>query len=217
MDNQYRVLRKAERTAPAFMEGNTEGTVAWLKMQKDTSTYEIWSESTGYLTVADFLNQVVNVVPKFYDMDPKTEDMLPSGRYLANGMKVLIASSNTRSRTDDLSVDWVHDAAITNNRWCTVTHLEVINNHTRFVGVYEDGTKRMRVAATTEAWLVKIDSITEANKLATARYAEVFALIEDAMTVAMEIDSSEEPDGDKVNQVIAKAEAVTTALLGTFR
>jgi hypothetical protein len=216
MDDQYRVLRKAEHEAPAFMEGNTEGTVAWLKMQKDTSIYEIWSESTGYLSVADFLNQVVNVVPKYYVMDPKTEDMLPSGRFLANGMKILTANPNERVRPEEATTDWLRNRLMELNRWQTVTQLEVGATLIKFVGVYEDGAKVAQRCSVNEAWLVKTDSITESNKLATARYAEVFALVEDAMTVAMETASSEEPDGDKIAKVIAKAEATTTALLGTL-
>lgn len=114
-------------------------------------------------------------VPKYYQMDPETEDLLPGSSQLLDGMKVLIASPNLRERPEDGAKDWVFDRLVTNSRWCTVTHLEVLNSKyqssvVQFIGVYENGSKVFRTHGKETAWFVKKDSVTSAKVAQTNRY-----------------------------------------------
>ncbi len=119
-------------------------------------------------------------VPQTYTMDPETEDLLPSGEMLREGMVVLIESWQWRYDIDRELTDRSFNLALQRNRWCTVTQIKrnELGNHFKFVGVYEDGTKRVREIPTGVAWLVKLDSIpphiTESGK-----YEAVFAILAD--------------------------------------
>lgn len=118
-------------------------------------------------------------VPQYYTMDPETEDLLPSGDMLRDGMVVLLESPSWRFiDVDKKNVsDAAFSLALERNRWCTITHLKSRLGRVSFVGVYEDGTKRMRLVPRPDlAWLVKLDSIpphiTESGK-----YEAVFAAV----------------------------------------
>jgi hypothetical protein len=110
------------------------------------------------------------LVPHTYMMNPETDEIVPSGFELLNGMSVLIENSNRRSDlkyfTDDLykasrSIE-NYNAALEWNRWCEVTHLTIWNNETvTFVGVYDDGVKIQRRVPVEHAWLVWIDSLPD--------------------------------------------------------
>lgn len=113
-------------------------------------------------------------VPYDHRMDPAYEDLL-RGDELQNGMIVLLdhdivgsawAMTNHRRNLDE------------NNRWCTVTKLNVTERFEHgemgevvgkmsplvsFIGVYADGTKMKRRYDASYTWLVKLDSIPSAE------------------------------------------------------
>jgi hypothetical protein len=105
-------------------------------------------------------------VDKYYEMDPKTEDLLFDGTYISEGMVVLIQSPSYKETLIETSVsNGKYDEiwrAKKYNRWCTVS--DVKSNErgiVSFIGVYEDGTKRKHCHDVFDAWIVKKDSIPE--------------------------------------------------------
>jgi hypothetical protein len=179
------------------MDGTADELVEWLKLQPDVSGYEVLTSENRYcFPVRKFLNQHTipkNLVPKYYTMDQKTEDLVPNGKHLANGMKVLIANPDFRERPEELGnesrrtpSDWLKDKILMRNRWCTVTHVEIAShtNTVQFVGVYDDGTKRQWVMGVGHAWLVKKDSIPDpvlAEEKEAERYNSIYRIVEDAL------------------------------------
>lgn len=110
------------------------------------------------------LNKIpADYVEQYAEMDPQTEDLLPTGRYLNNGMIVLIESRIMRNDIADLESKsgYYKDRARENNRWCMVTEVHNRGDITSFVAVYADGTKRVRRLNQSYAWYVKIDSVQE--------------------------------------------------------
>lgn len=102
----------------------------------------------------------LNLVHKYYPMDPKTEDLISNGIDLKNGMVVLIAGPDVRVETSkSLSEPWVMDRALENNRWALISEIEFAGSTVSFVATYEDGTKRKRSSSVFYAWLVKLDSL----------------------------------------------------------
>lgn len=118
-------------------------------------------------------------------MDPSTEDLI-YGIDLQEGMVVLVEKHNNFDKPSDLEreerYDGEHDrlrkSLNEEARWCTVTKLRQdrrwetteedygfsnksreIAPLTRFIGVYEDGTKVTRTYDSTYGWFVKLDSI----------------------------------------------------------
>lgn len=117
---------------------------------------------------------IAQLVPQFFVMDPSTEDLLPNGDHLVDGMIVLIedhmARSNLRRLENGNPITGEMDSyegnrALECNRWCTVTNLELhpyrgdMGRLVSFIAVYEDGTKRKRTYNRDYAWFVKLDSI----------------------------------------------------------
>lgn len=182
-----------------FSSNSKDRIIEWLKAQSDVRGMMVVNTDSPIgdrtKTVEDFLRQNIipeifsQFAPKFYKMNPKTDDLLPSGNHLANGMKVLIADSSQRVKIDMKLTDWQEDRALENNRWCTVGALEVSDSAIRFIGVYEDGSKRMRVATPNEAWLVKIDSIRESVNLHTEKFAIVRELVSEAVKFGSEFEA----------------------------
>ncbi|AXQ61305.1 hypothetical protein SEA_LIBERTYBELL_64 [Streptomyces phage LibertyBell] len=118
-------------------------------------------------------------VQKFQRMDPKTEELLTHGEYLADGMVVLV---EPRLRVDlkrDHLSDWEVERAFENNQWCTVSNVEYDSYHRviMFVGTYADGTKIKRSFGRDYSWVVKIDSLSDSMQLATARYQNLHAMV----------------------------------------
>lgn len=103
------------------------------------------------------------IYPKFYSMDPETEELLFDGFELKDGMVVLIESPLMRG---DLSAADSNEAemasVLANNRWCTVSNIYNHRKMVEFVGTYGDGSKRKRTQGVRWAWLVKKDSIPTA-------------------------------------------------------
>jgi len=103
-------------------------------------------------------------VSKFFQMDPKTEDLLSNGSMLKEGMVVMIEDDFGRVDVErDTKVERYDLArALENNRWCTVSEIETHSQNydiISFVATYEDGTKKKRTFNKSYAWYVKLDSI----------------------------------------------------------
>lgn len=118
------------------------------------------------------MEQPTNLVDKWYEMNPETEDVLPSGRHLIPGMVVLIESP--QGRMDLTTWQTWSKADLRNarmwNRWATVAEQPQIvgNGHTiSFIAEYEDGSKMQYTTAVQYAWLVKKDSRPDLDKLFT--------------------------------------------------
>jgi len=100
-----------------------------------------------------------NFIQKFYEMDPKTEELLFDATYLRNGMKVLIESPDLRANPRMGLAGSELDRARTANRWCTVSFLKVGGEFVDFIATYDDGIKRKRTYPVGCAWIVKKDSL----------------------------------------------------------
>lgn len=88
-----------------------------------------------------------------FKMDPQTEDLVPSGDGLENGMVVLV---------DDFRHGPLGKEYDKNNNWCLVTHLE--HSHPRnpelinFIAVYQDGHKMRRTYNRSYSWYYKLNT-----------------------------------------------------------
>lgn len=113
-------------------------------------------------------------VPKFYRMDPKTDDLLVNGRKIRNGMKILIERPWSREEVslfysphpynifmnlDELQIR----KAKKYNRWSVVSNYSFDGTVVHFVGTHDDGTKDKYDIPCGAAWYVKKDSIPESN------------------------------------------------------
>lgn len=97
-----------------------------------------------------------------FQMDPKTEDLLP-GKQLCDGMVVLLEDMRFAGDQPNEDGEFRDESSkrrhLEKDRWCVVTHLERLHNHDQivFIGVYEDGTKAKRHYGASYCWYVKID------------------------------------------------------------
>lgn len=218
MQDHFAVVIKGIADETTLFEGTDAEVVTWLKAQSDVSGYLIVDAKDGKgLSVKNFLTAfaVVQFVPKFYRMNPETDELLPNGRHLANGMRVLIENSSRRIDVSQDLADWEEERALKNNRWCTVEALEVIDAETSFIGVYDDGSKLMRLHPTFTAWLVKTDSIRSSENMATDRYLNVLELVARAMETVSEVLADDEATNRaKAIKVGKKAEDTTKQILG---
>lgn len=101
-------------------------------------------------------------VSKYYEMNPETDELVPNGHGLKEGMIVLFDNSDLREdsrHTPSALLETVLYSSREKNRWCSVTNLEYEGEQMSFIGVYEDGISRRREFDVKEAWLVKKDSI----------------------------------------------------------
>lgn len=115
-------------------------------------------------------------VTKFYQMNPDEDELFLGSSRLENGMKVLCEKDSERMRPEEPLTDWQLAQALERNRWCVISDLQNISGKIRFVGVYEDGTKRIRAYQAEESWYVKKNSI-DAASTRTARLRELMAEI----------------------------------------
>jgi hypothetical protein len=120
-------------------------------------TSRIINDAFGGKTPAEI--QVEGLVDAFYEMDPETEDVLSNGTLVVDGMKVLIESPSNRTIVHDQLSDTGLYEARRDNSWCKVENSAIEGAYVTFVGVYEDGVKRKRTVAKSEAWIVKKDTI----------------------------------------------------------
>ena len=197
MANKYAVITDfGTDTEILFSSNSKDEIVEWLKAQNDVRGFMVVNTGAPIgdrtKTVEDFLRQNIipeifsQLVPKYYTMDPETEDMLPDGTHLANGLRVLIADPDQRERPEKLGVnelgvtqDWLRQRLLDRNRWCTVSHFKFTNNGqtVSFVAVYEDGTKSKYNIGASYAWLVKTDSVHEVGKIDGENYRKVVKIV----------------------------------------
>ena len=134
-------------------------------------------------TVEEPVESPEGLVPLYYVMDPKTEDLV-YGDELRDGDIVLIESGLVRF---SIPKNWAevreHERVKTleNSRWCVITKLRRTpsygdhNSILNFIGVYDDGTKMSRSFSESYAWFRKLvpsdgDAEFEATTLAVVNY-----------------------------------------------
>jgi len=104
------------------------------------------------------------LVPKYYRMDPDTEDLLANGNKLKEGMVVLVEDPMHREEVNIFMDEARFARALKWNRWCTITELTYAMASSplvRFVAVYDDGTKSKMSLSSQYAWYVKLESIPQ--------------------------------------------------------
>lgn len=147
-------------------------------------------------------------VPRYYRMNPKTEDLFTDGKGLVNGMVILVENPDSRAIIKSTEMeDWEYDRALVLNRWCTVSELNVVGGALIFVGVYEDGVKIKRNMSLYDSWLVKKDSLPDdfAEKMKKARVEKVVQQIAtDALRIAVTKDIIAEAMVDGVSEDTAE-------------
>lgn len=159
------------------------------------------------------------LVPKFYRMNPEIEDVVINGGGLANGMKILIDSSDKRVNLAAKSPleEWEIDRALEVNQWCTVSQLKIIENDVRFLALYEDGTKRVRWVSIRDSWIVKIDSLPDPvldEEKEAQRYNNVLGLVKEAFDKHGEFCCTSCYGGKDAPSDEALAEEATRNILG---
>lgn len=184
-----------KKVGNAIYTGSAADVVEWLKNSDNVSAYEIYdTPSASYISVPVFLAKYVTpLISKFYRMDPKTDDVLLSGRSLKRGMRVLIEDPDKRVNTEGDLEEWEFEKALANNRWCTVGSIEKNATGVRFVGIYDDETKRVRSFDLYHAWIVKIDSMEEAD----SRQVKLEQIMIKALADAINIQSFTNSTKDK--------------------
>lgn len=140
-----------------------------------------------------------NFVERYYQMNPETEDMLPNGGAIRNGMIVLIADPDQRVIVKEAFLDWELDRALVRNRWAKVSHVMRDNSSVVFIAEYEDGTKKQRMVSFRSAWLVKKASMPDdeevaqqKNKKDTELRTKILLFVKSALMVKQEMDEHED-------------------------
>lgn len=133
-------------------------------------------------------------MPKHYTMNPDLERLLLNGRHLENGMLVLVEPHAYRGEPElmgELDADpegamlpegfsFFHRRMDRNeliaaldvaNQWCVVTDLEIHEDRMQgeptvaFIGVYYDGTQKVRHYGINVPWLVRDRDLKHGNWL----------------------------------------------------
>lgn len=158
--------------------------------------------------------------PKFYLMDSKTEDLLPDGFQLLDGMKVMIEGSNFRVDVSRKMNDWQRDRALMNNRWCTVRDLVVLGNpeSVRFTAVYDDGSKMIRQEYVGTAWFVKKNSmfVNDIERL-PKQHEEVLELVKQAMGRSIKVNLLDLSKAKKAEALTSNALETTRKIMDLFQ
>lgn len=167
---------------PEFEKFLDEEVARALEILKDPVTEPNFYTETakanvlGYLqkekaTMPDRIINEFGFVQKYYLMNPDTEEILFDGAELRDGMKVLIEDPQLRETiTDRLGEDPEAFArAMQMNRWCTVSDFTSDFPNIEFIATYEDETQRKMTVDSKKAWIVKMSSIPEDERLASIR------------------------------------------------
>lgn len=105
--------------------------------------------------------------PKYYSINPKTEELLYTGHEVKPGMKIMMGDTSTRRHISDALDGGNIDGALLYNRW-----FEVLKVSTRWVpageyldvlALFSDGTQRKISVESFLPWFVKKDSIPQEN------------------------------------------------------
>jgi hypothetical protein len=111
------------------------------------------------------MDLAMNMADKYCQMDPAVEDLVRA-KGLKNGMVVLNANSNRRVDVEsDNLVKKELELALKENRWGTISGVEHFEGNVYFCTTYHDGTKSERCESQFTPWLVKLDSLADAEKL----------------------------------------------------
>lgn len=173
---------KSSWFTPEFEKFLDEEVARALEILKDPVTEPNFYTETakanvlGYLqkekaTMPDRIINEFGFVQKYYLMNPDTEEILFDGAELRDGMKVLIEDPQLRETiTDRLGEDPAAFAhAMQMNRWCTVSDFTSDFPNIEFIATYEDETQRKMTVDSKKAWIVKMASIPEDERLASIR------------------------------------------------
>lgn len=96
---------------------------------------------------------------KFYVANAATDTIL-YGDQLREGMRVLIEDPLFKELLDDDSDSpYTIGRRSACNQWCEVSALRYKDGIVTFIGLYDDGTMRIRKYATDYAWIVKVDTL----------------------------------------------------------
>lgn len=147
-------------------------------------------------------------VPKYYVMDPETEELVFDAMDLRNGMVVLIADPDERTRPElGNDRDWEMDRLLERNRWCTVSKIDVSpeTNSVYFLATYEDGTQRKRQYSITQAWLAKKDSVESSNRRSEKVEQYIMAAVMDAIQVTISEGTSEDEKTTQLGEIVEKS------------
>ncbi len=123
-------------------------------------------------------------VEKFYQMDPRDEDLLFDGSSLRNGMTVLVEDFAMREDpTFEPEMNGLQREALYRfNRWFTVSHLTVMSdNHLVFMATYLDGSKKKIRISINQGYYVKRTTMPQTeNALGSIKMPVVDFLINDS-------------------------------------
>ncbi|AVD99498.1 hypothetical protein SEA_BING_76 [Streptomyces phage Bing] len=157
---------------------------------------------------------MVNLVPKYYINDPETEALLPSGAHLADGMRVLLQSSNLKVDIDRKLENWEMHRALQRNRWAVISDVKVSteggNEIVSFVATYDDGSQLKDTWSTSYAWYVKKDTFPSDDPQEEKRekvQLYLMATIMDTMQMMMSEGLTEDEKTTQLTEIVDKATA----------
>jgi hypothetical protein len=158
---------------------------------------------------------MVNLVPKYYINDPDTEVLLPNGRLLRDGMKVLIESANMRVDIDLDLKPWEYHRALQRNRWGTLSNIEWITGAdgetvARFAVTYDDGSQMLDTWNVSYAWYVKKDTI---DLRENHRYHKIRKLVTEGMDDAISAMNADDPYDCKMDHLTSRTDEITRQIL----
>ena len=109
---------------------------------------------------------------KYYQMDPRREDLLFDGTELQEGMIVLIENSELRAEIGTGVSGEQLEKAMRYNRWAMVTRPSVEDTSLKFLAVYADGSKKKIELSVHHAWLVLVNDYEPPSFEAVKEYVE---------------------------------------------
>lgn len=151
-------------------------------------------------------------VPKHFIMNPLSDDLVPNGRHLVNGLIVLPESDNVRAHVNEIGDDVQSARWHKYNRWCAVDKLKIEGDGISFIGIYYDGTKRFFTGSVNTAWYIKIDSYPDAHSFMTVQQLQELDAAVDQLTEEFITKLRENNEKPKVEQ----KETMTTQLMKIF-
>ena len=123
------------------------------------------------------------IVDADFKMDPETEELIPNGTMLKEGMEIIsyhrdllvdIRSINSEKHEEEFV------ELLVNNRWCTIEKLKIEGDEVKFVAIYADGPRILRQVHIGYPWIAK-KSFATPPKSDSVKYEAVLAKVLDAM------------------------------------
>lgn len=103
-------------------------------------------------------------VPKYFRMDPETDDLFMDSYSLREGMRILCGEVVKRAELMHLKYDVVLEEALKYNRWFVIDKIkfEPENDLVMLIGLYDDGEKMRHIFSLDQtSWYVKKDTVPE--------------------------------------------------------